>query len=100
MNVLENSDLRALFDRYGLDYRTEPDLGYGSATTLTLNCIEADDAILRFHDGKAVLDVLVDQYISYVPQCRQDDYVLRIRMPIWLAECIAKATTHREKEES
>ncbi|MCF1694293.1 hypothetical protein [Corynebacterium argentoratense] len=100
MNVLENNDLRTLFDRYGLDYRAEPDPGYGAATTLTLNCIGADDAILRFHDGKAVLDVLVDQDISYVPQYRQDDYVLRIRMPIWMAEYIAHATTNQQKEES
>lgn len=100
MNVLENNDLRTLFDRYGFEYSSEPDLGYGSAATLALNCIGADDAILRFHDGKAVLDVLVDQDISYVPQYLQDDYVLRIKMPIWMAEYIAKATTHRQKEES
>ena len=100
MNVLENNDLRTLFDRYGLDYRADSVPGYGSAATLTLNCIGADDAELRFHDGKAVLDVLVDQDISYVPQCLQDDYVLRLKMPIWMAEYIARVTTHELKEES
>lgn len=99
MNVLQNNDLRTLFDRYGLDYRVEPAPGYGAVATLGLSCIGADDAELRFHDGKAVLDVLVDQDISYVPQCLQDDYVLRIKMPIWLAEHIAQETTHRLKEE-
>lgn len=100
MNVLQNNDLRTLFDRYGLDYRVDSTPGYGTAATLTLNCMGADDANLRFHDGKAVLDVLVDQDISYVPQYRQDDYVLRIKMPIWMAEYIAQETTHRQKEES
>lgn len=100
MNVLQNNDLCTLFDRYGFDYRAESAPGCGTATTLTLNCLEADDAELRFHDGKAVLDVLVGQDVSYVPQYLQDDYVLRIRMPIWMAEYVAKATTHRQKEES
>lgn len=97
MNILQNNDLRTLFDRYGIDYRADSAPGYGTVATLDLNCIGAD---LRFHDGQAVLDVLVDQNVSYVPQYRQDDYVLRIKMPIWMAEHIAHATTHRQKEES
>jgi len=100
MNVLQNNNLRTLFDHYGLNYRAESEPGYGSVSTLTVNCIGADVANLRFHDGKAILDVLVDSDIEYGPQCLQTDYMLKIKMPIWMAEYIAKATTHRQKEES
>lgn len=51
MNVLQNNDLRTLFDRYGLDYRVEPAPGYGAVATLGLNCMGSNDAELEFHDG-------------------------------------------------
>lgn len=100
MNVSENNDLRTLSDYYGLDYRVEPAPGYGAIATLSLNCMGADDADLEFHDGHAVLEVLVDFDAMYVPQCFQTDYMLKIKMPIWVAEHIAHVTSIRQKEES
>lgn len=99
MNVLQNNDLRTLFDRYGFDYSGEPAPGYGAIDTLNLSCIGADAANLEFHDGQAVLEVLVDSDIEYLPQCFQTDYMLKIKMPIWMAEYITKATTRQQKEE-
>lgn len=100
MNVLQNNDLRTLFDRYGLDYRAESTPGYGAVATLGLNCTGAEIANLEFHENHAVLEVLVDYDVEYLPQCHQTDYMLKIKMPIWVAECIADATTRREMEES
>jgi hypothetical protein len=100
VNVLENNDLRALFDRYGLDYRVEPAPGYGAVATLNLSCMGSDDADLEFHEDHAVLEVLVDCDVMYVPQCLQTDYTLKIKMPIWLAEHIAHVTGIQQKEES
>lgn len=100
MNILENNDLRTLFDRYGLDYRVKPAPGSGAVATLDLNCTGADDADLESYEDHAVPEVLVDCDVMYVPQCLQPDYTLKIKMPIWLAEYIAQETTHRLKEES
>lgn len=100
MNVSENNDLRTLFDRYGLDYRVNPAPGSGAVATLDLNCAGADDINLEFHEDHAVLKVWVDYGIEYVPQCLQTDYILKIKMPIWVAEHIADATTNQQKEES
>lgn len=100
MNILENNDLRALFDRYGLDYRGEPAPGYGAIGTLNLNCMGANDADLEFHEDHAVLEVLVDSDIEYLPKCFQTDYMLKIKMPIWMVEHIAHVTKIQQKEES
>jgi hypothetical protein len=100
MNVLQNNDLRTLLDRYGLDYRGEPAPGYGAIDTLSLNCMGANDADLEFHEDHAVLEVLVDSDIEYLPKCFQTDYMLKIKMPIWMAEHIARVTTNQQKEES
>ena len=100
MNVLGNNDLRILFDRYGLDYSVDSAPGYGAVATLDLNCMGSDDANLEFNDGHAVLEVLVDCDVMYVPQCLQTDYTLKIKMPIWLAEHIAHVTSIRQEEES
>ena len=99
MNVLHNNDLRTLFDRYGLNYRAESAPGYGAVATLNLNCMGSDDAELEFHEDHAVLEIWVDSDIEYVPQCLQTDYMLKIKMPIWVAEQIADATTNQQKEE-
>lgn len=99
MNVLKNNDLRTLFDRYGFEYSSEPAPGYGVVTTLALNCMGSNDADLEFHDGHAVLEVLVDSDIKHLPKCFQTDYMLKIKMPIWVAEHIAQETTYRLKEE-
>ena len=95
MNVLQNNDLRTLFDRYGLDYSGEPAPGYGAVATLNLNCIYAADAKLEFHDGHAVLEVLVDFDIEHLPKRFQTDYMLKIKMPIWMADYIAYVTTNQ-----
>lgn len=100
MNVLENNDLRTLFDHYGLNYRAKPEPGYGAVATLNLNCTGAEITNLEFHENHAVLEILVDYDVEYLPQCHQTDYWLKIKMPIWMAEYIAEATTHRQKEES
>lgn len=100
MNILQNNDLRTLFDRYGIDYRVDPAPGYGAVATLKLDCMGSNDAELEFHEDHVVLEVWVDCDVEYVPQCLQTDYMLKIKMPIWMAECIAQATTHRQKEES
>ena len=100
MNVLQNNDLRTLFNRYGLNYRGEPAPGYGAVATLDLNCMGSDDADLEFHEDHAILDILVDQDVMYVPQCHVTDYMLKIKMPIWMAEHIERVTSIRQKEES
>lgn len=100
MNVLQNNDLRTLFDRYGLDYRVKPEPGYGAVAILNLDCIWAEDANLEFHEDHAVLEVLVDYDVEYLPQCHQTDSWLKIKMPVWMAEHIAHATTNQQKEES
>lgn len=100
MNILQNNDLRTLSDHYGFDYSVKPVPDYGAVATLDLNCMGSDDADLEFHDGHAVLEVLVDCDAMYVPQCLQIDYMLRIKMPIWMAEHIAHVTSIRQKEES
>lgn len=95
MNVLQNNDLRTLFDRYGFEYSSEPAPGYGAVATFNLNCIYAADAKLEFHEDHAVLEVLVDFDIEYAPQCLQTDYMLKIKMPIWMADYIAYVTTNQ-----
>lgn len=100
MNVLQNNDLRTLFDRYGLDYSVDPAPGYGAVATLGLNCMGSGDAELEFHEDHAVLEVLVDSDVMYVPQCLQTDYTLKIKMPIWLADHIAYVANKQQKEES
>lgn len=95
MNVLENNDLRTLFDRYGLDYRVKPAPGSGAVATLDLNCAGAADAKLEFHEDHAVLEVLVDFDIEHLPKRFQTDYMLKIKMPIWMADYIAYVTTNQ-----
>ena len=99
MNVLENNDLRTLFDRYGLDYSVKPAPGYGAVATLNLNCMGSYDADLEFHEDHAVLEVWVDCDVMYVPQCLQTDYTLKIKMPIWMADHIAHVTNDKYREE-
>lgn len=100
MNILQNNDLRTLSDHYGFDYSVMPIPNYGAVETLNLNCMGSDDADLEFHDGHAVLEIWVDYDKKDVPQGRITEYMLKIKMPIWLAEHIAQETTHRLKEES
>ena len=100
MNVLENNDLRTLFDRYGLNYSVKPDHGHDEVATLDLNCIGADDIKLEFHEDHAVIEFWVDYGIEYVPHCRQTDYWLKLKVPTWMAEHIAYVTTRHLKEES
>lgn len=100
MNILQNNDLRTLFDRYGLDYRVDSVPGYGEVATLNLNCMMPYDADLEFYEDHAVLEIWVDYDQTDVPQRRINEYKLRIKMPIWVAEDIAHVTSIRQKEES
>lgn len=100
MNVLQNNDLRTLFDRYGLDYSVNPATGYGAVAILKLDCMGLYDVDLVFYEDHAVLKIWADHDTGYRTQCRETDYCLRLKMPIWVAEHIAQETTHRQKEES
>jgi hypothetical protein len=99
MNVSENNDLRILSDHYGLDCSVMPYPGYGEVVTLGLNCMGSYDTELEFYDEHAVLEVWVDFNKTDVPQRHISEYKLRVKMPIWMAEHIARVTTNQQKEE-
>ena len=100
MRTLNPIEMETLVYKYGFDYRVEPASGHDNVATLDLNCIGADDIKLEFQEAHAVIELWVDYGIEYVPQCRQTDYWLRIKVPIWMAEHIAYVTTRHLKEES
>lgn len=99
MNVSENNDLRTLSDHYGLDYSVMPYPGYGAVATLGLNCMGSYDADLEFYEDHAVLEIWVDFNKTDAPQRHITEYKLKIKMPIWVADQIAYATTNQQKEE-
>ena len=91
--------METLIYKYGFDYRVDPESGYGAVATLNLNCMYADGANLEFHEGHVVLETTVAYGTTNLPLCQQIDYMLKIKMPIWMAEYIARATTNQQKEE-
>lgn len=100
MRTIKPIDMETLIYKYGFDYSVDPAPGYGAVATLGLNCMGANDADLEFREGHAVLEVLVDSDVMYVPQCLQTGYTLKIKMPIWLADHIAYVANKQQKEES
>lgn len=100
MRTIKPIDMETLVYKYGLDYRVESNPSSGAVATLNLNCIYADGANLEFHKDHVILETAVAYGTTNLPLCQQIDYMLKIKMPIWMAEYIARATIHRQKEES
>ena len=100
MNILQNNDLRTFSDHYGFDYSVMPIPDYGAVETLSLSCMGSYDANLESYDGHAVLEIWVDYDKKDVPQGRITEYMLKIKMPIWVAKQIAYSVNNKYKEES
>ena len=100
MRTINPIDMETLVYKYGFDYHIESNPSSGAVATLNLNCIYADGANLEFHKDHVVLETAVAYGTTNLPHCQQIDYMLKIKMPIWVAKHIAQETTHRQKEES
>lgn len=100
MRTIKPIDMEALVYKYGFDYHVEPNPGYGAVATLNLNCIYADGANLEFHKDHVVFETAVAYGTTNLPLCQQIDYMLKIKMPIWMAKQLAYATNNKYKEES
>ena len=99
MNILQNNGLRTLSDHYGFDYSVMPIPNYGAVETLNLNCMMPYDANLELFEDHAVREIWVDYDKKDVPQGRITEYMLKIKMPIWVAKQIAYVVNNEYKEE-